>query len=49
MFRLERQIRALDLDGGRNILHAKENDRSKFGMNRNSVGENEDEGLLYYD
>src|SRR5271154_5751957 len=43
MFRLERQIRALDLVGGRNIVHAKENDRSKFGMNRNSVAENERE------
>jgi len=29
MFRLERQIRALDRDGGRNIVHAKENDPSE--------------------
>lgn len=43
MFRLYRQNRVLDLDGGRNIVHAKENDRSKFGMNRNSVAENEGE------
>ena len=31
MFRLERQIRALDRDGGRNIVHAKENDPENEG------------------